>query len=131
VLEMRREISNRTIALIAICLAVGSSLFCWGLTQRSSRIEETRERNIVRFENDLDQLRYELINVGALLLKSSEMPSRSGRMVPTDSRLSARYCDLGSSPTLFQTFETVRANDFLVWYYQQMKKLHQLERDAR
>lgn len=125
---MRRELSTRTFALIAICLAVGSSLFCWGFSRRSAFLLERRERAIIEFESRLDELRNEMVNVGALLMKSGEMPSRSGRIAPANS-LSARFCDLGSSPTLFLTYETARANEFLAWYYLQMKQLHRLEQE--
>jgi hypothetical protein len=91
-------------------------------------LEEKRERAITKFESELDELRTEIINVGALLMKSSEMASRSGRIAPADP-VSVRFCDLGSSPTLFLTYETVRASQFLAWYYLEMKKVHRLEQE--
>lgn len=125
---MRRELSTRTLGLIAISLAAGSSVFCWALSRRSVLLEEKRERAITKFESELDELRTEIINVGALIMKSSEMASRSDRIAPADP-VSVRFCDLGSSPTLFLTYETARANQFLAWYYLEMKKVHRLEQE--
>lgn len=122
--RMRQELSTQTIAIIAVALAVGSALFCvrWALRYRA--MVQRYESQVLVIESKQDDLKEQVLNFAALLLKSSEETPRSHRLRPANERI-AQMCDvIGSSITLLREYETVRADLFLLWYHEQMERRH-------
>jgi hypothetical protein len=63
-----------------------------------------------------------VLNLAALLLKSSEEPPRSKRL-EASFRFSPSLLD-GSSTPMLRTIEQARANRFLKWYYAKLRERH-------
>ena len=118
--KMARELPDRTIALIALALAVFSLVFCWAWTLRCSSTIERHECEILSTKWTQDELAHQMLNLGALLMRSDEDLLDSPWILSTY-RATARACETESSGT-FKTIEAARANGFLRWYYASVEK---------
>jgi len=120
---MRRRLSTRFLALLSLSLAVASLLFGLQWVSREVWRIERRARETMVLEAKQENLEHQLLNLGALVMKSSEEPPRLSRIEPPRNSY-AKECAtfLDSSPTLFRTMETARSEIFQIWYYEQMKK---------
>jgi len=121
---MRRKLSARSLAVIAVSLAVGSAVFCWKWASRYSAKIKKYEREIVSIESKHEDLEHQVVNMAALLLRITEEPPRSHRLAPVGYQFVTQYDSIASSLSLLRTFEAARADSFLMWYYTQMKRRH-------
>ena len=126
---MRRGLSTQCLALLAIGLSIASVLVCLRWVSRDLWRITRWERETVALESKQDELEHQLLNLAALLMKSSEESPRLSRIEPPDGPYT-RECHefFDSSPTLFRALETARANIFQMWYYEQVKKYYFNER---
>ena len=120
---MSKPLSLKTLCVISICLAVASVLFCWRWTVRATAIMAMQEREIEELQAIRDDLEFNMLNLGSLVVNAAQGSYGTKRPLPVTGLAAVDYADMMTSPPM-QALEKARADDFLYWYYRQMKEWH-------
>lgn len=120
---MNRTLTLRTLCVISICLATASVSFCWKWTARSAAIMEMQEREIEALKAIRDDLEFNMLNLGALVVNAAQGSYGTDRPLPVTGLRARDYRTMMLSPRM-QVFEKARADDFLYWYYGRMEYRH-------
>ncbi len=121
---MRHDLSTRSLALIAACLAVGSGAFCWHWALRQQRSIERYERAAAAMESRQEDLEFQLMGLAALMQRVNEEQREGERLLPSVPAFAQMCREMASSLTLLNKYEIARADSFLLWYYRKMKTFH-------
>ncbi|MCX8036632.1 MAG: hypothetical protein N3D11_06200 [Candidatus Sumerlaeia bacterium] len=127
---MRHDLSTRSLALIAVCLAVSSAAFCWHWAMRHQRSIERYDRAVAAMESRQEDLEFHLMGLAALMQRVNAQHQGGGRLMPSVLPFEQACREMASSLTLLNQFETARADSFLLWYYRKMKAFHMPETAA-
>jgi hypothetical protein len=123
---MQNRLSTRSLAVLAVCLAVATSVFCWRWASRQVAAVQKHERNVMLMESRQDELETQLLGIAALLLKASENGPELERIQPSSPLIAGLCGDLETSPVL-RSIEQARADLFLIWYYQNIRKYYLMQ----
>jgi len=97
---VRRELSTRSLALIALGLAVASGVFCWQWASRYSAAIARHDREVLSLQLQHNKLEHLMLNIRTLLFINPATFMQSRRAIAPPAPESLQEQDIGSSPTL-------------------------------
>lgn len=120
---MNRTLSLKTLCVISLCLGTASAAFCWKWTARSAAIMKMQQREIEGLKAIRDDLEYNILNLGALVVNAAQGSYGADRPLPVTGSVTRDYDTMMANPRM-QVIEKARADDFLYWYYGHIEVQH-------
>jgi hypothetical protein len=121
---MNRDIPPRTLAVLAFSLALASIFFGWRWAQRQTSRIEREHRSVAAIESRQESLEHNMLNLGALLFRTTCDEPDAARPRPSSTLFLPLYEDLASSLPAIGSLEAARADEFLIWYLTELQRRH-------